>query len=258
MRNSVYWEMVFEALKRSICLLLSDNGQNFFSGVLVRDRTRYFIISANHCIDNVRDWRTLLVSTFGNQSRGNRVDLIKAEMLTRRNSDDISEFDIGVIEISKTCAYSLNGTWLDRSKISSEFAYMGATVVAIGFPSQLCDVSETGGTRRANPSPYLFVSQVADKLPELSSESVPINASADIILYYDGSNISLDGEPIMVHPAGMSGCGLFTIPAEGDGIIWDAGDIKLAGSQSSFVGHKYLRGKRSECILKLLDILGPI
>jgi hypothetical protein len=125
-------------------------------------------------------------------------------------------------------------------------------VFALGFPEDL--ISKDGnGPVYIHPTPFLFVTEVSEKYPELSSNSTPFNEAFDFIVHYEKNNMWSEGKPLAnIRPHGMSGCGIFAVPLSVNGELWNASKVKLAGVQSGIVG-KFLRVKRSELVVRLLD-----
>jgi len=250
-----FCEMAFEAIKRKTCVLMK-NGKDGFSGVLVEDQDRYFIVTASHCISDLRKSDILLISTFGNQGLNEKVSCIDVCMLTEKDSKSTDVFDTGAIEISKAFADRLDCQWIIRTNITSLAATPNSTVLALGFPVDLIRMDGDGSVY-SHPTPFLFISQVSGKYPQVSSNSTILNQAFDLMVHYEKNNIWSDGKLIPeLHPRGMSGCGIFSVPIPAKDELWDASGIKLAGIQSGIIG-EFLRAKKSELVIRLLDkILG--
>lgn len=249
--DETFSKMIFEAINGKVCILMR-NGQDRFSGLLVEDRGRHFIITASHCINDLQMSETFMVSTFRNQKLNEKVNCIDVSMATNKDKDSIDTFDIGVIEISESYADKLNCDLITRYDISSGLAIPGSVVFALGFPEDLTH-KDGDGPIYIHPTPFLFISQVSDKWPELSSTSTPFNEAFDFIVHYEKNNVWSEGKLLSnIRPHGMSGCGIFSVPSPSNSELWDAGTIKFAGIQSGVVG-KFLRVKRSELVVRLLD-----
>lgn len=163
------------------------------------------------------------------------------------------EFDIGAIELSRDYAEELNADWILRQEVSSEAAFFGATIVALGFPTAFLNPHQDEQVL-IHPTPFLFISRVVDERPTLGHDVAPINPAFDIMAHYEIDNTLFGGQlKPAPHPMGMSGCGLFTVPFLDDGVTFDFDRIQLAGIQSAFIGQRLLRGKRAELVLRLLD-----
>jgi len=249
--DETFSKMIFEALSGKICVMMR-NGRDRFSGVFITDACRFFILTASHCIDDLKKSEAFTVSTFRNQKLNEKLNCLSVSMATKKDDESIDVFDVGIIEISKNCADTLDCDWLTRSDISSGLAAPGSKVFALGFPEDLMIKEETE-PQRMHPTPFLFISQVSGTWPELNSTTTPFNQAFDFVIHYEKNNIWSKGELLSdIHPHGMSGCGIFSVPFPNDDELWDASTIKLAGIQSGIVG-KFLRAKRSELAIRLLD-----
>lgn len=229
-------------------IFMSDNGGNLFSGVFLSLDNRFYAITADHCIKDIHDKSTLFVSTNGTLSLGVQLD--------PRRAIPLPEHDVAAIALDKEQVAALHVTWITRGEVTSKHAISGALVCLPGFPGQI----QRGGIERGapailHPHGFCYFSEIAGRDRAISQNE--INPETDILIEYDKSNayaITDDSKLPEIEPHGMSGCGVFVIPRPVDGELWNPGDIKLAGIQSSYSRrYKLLVAIKLENIFEALE-----
>lgn len=239
---------VLEWIKYRSGIFMSDNGGNLFSGVFLSLDNRFYAVTADHCIRDIHDKSTFFVSTNGALSPGVQLD--------PRRAIPLPEHDIAAIALDKEQVTALHVTWITRDEVTSKRAISGALVCLPGFPDQIQRGGIEGGAPATlHPHGLCYFSEIAGRDREISQNA--INPETDILIEYDKSNayaITDDSKLPEIEPHGMSGCGVFVIPRPVGGELWNPGNIKLAGIQSSYSRpDKLLVAKRLEYIFNALE-----
>lgn len=238
-----------ERAKSSVAVFISDGGQNEFSAILLKLGRFHLAVTAAHCVRDIKDRRSLIMSTFASGPPG--------VLVLDPNFHALTEVDIGVITLEPSCAEHLAVHWLGLEDLDSNLATPGQNVVLIGFPASLFSVAEAGPQSVASPQPVGLALEVSFKRP-VSSLRRADDPRVDFYLNWDVGKIldrSTDRPLAALDPSGMSGSGVFWIPPDTGQHLWSPTAIRLSGILSSTIEREGLiRCMRVEHALTLLGV----
>lgn len=239
-------------------VIISDGGANQFSCVFATVNNRFFAITASHCLNDIQNRDSILIGTFNNQSPGVKITPKNIYSNAVDVTDDIPKIDIGVIELNNKQAEELKVDWFKEDDLTSNFTGTGAFVCLAGFPTHLFSNSKVGSQHTFFPRPFIYLSQISDRIPPSENLKISSDPSVDIYIEYSPINIiegSINEKADILKPQGLSGCGILIIPLSINGHIWTPSNTKLAGIQSSYIKKsKLLRAKRIEHLYALLNL----
>ncbi len=243
---------IADACMKATCIITCDPssaGFGVFSGVFFQDKGHYYVLTAHHCVQDIRRLDTLAIANYGAQTLNTPLKYLQKRTVEDRNIK--ADIDIEIIELSADYAESLNAEWITRDRLA-DHAEVGETVFVIGFPYRL--IRRDNRDRRViHPVPFASFSEVI-KTPESESFLNPIDPNIDMFTGYREKSMSIDDVEIEVHPEGMSGGGVFTfnrIPVDRNE-FWSP-QIKLVAIQSAFFRKEALRAKFAQVILPTID-----
>lgn len=243
-------EATGRGLGRCSAGLGSDGGANLFSGVFVRYRDRHFVVTAAHCLAEVRDWGSLRLV-----SEKVRLAQRPPRLRKARGCRDDAVYDIAFLELDAGFAASLDVDWIEEGQMHSQGLKPGLPVLLRGSPVERAIVVSQrplGVSRRD----VVFVTRLID--PPTSGITPPA-ADVDLFLEFDPGRARdpLTGEPVAPpSPRGMSGSGAFVLREPRPDEIWDPRrHIRLVGIQSAALTERArcLRAKRIELGLAMLE-----
>jgi hypothetical protein len=228
----------------------SDGGRNQFSGVLIRDDDRYFVATATHCLNSVKDGTSLTIATWS-KSRAPASKLPGFQSLSIvANQAPNADTDIALLQIPERVARDCDADFLTREHLAPGLPVTGLPVLLFGFPSAW-QVAQEG---LVTPNPLVLIANVIES-PHECLLSDPIEPDVDFFVAY-GETMLLEGITPVKSPnlQGVSGGAVFAIPLpRSKPLIWSASDMLLAGIQSSAYAHKFARAKSSSYLGLLLD-----
>lgn len=242
------------AVQNSVAGLAADHGRIAFSGVFATHNGRYFVVTAAHCLKNIADINSLKIFS-------KRAPLVEESILNcttipplQQLKDRLPRADLAAIELSESYRRGLNPDWIDISKLNRRLRVSNSQVLLYGFPYQRAERSIRGGKRALILSPLIYSAPVSSRSPGNLEASA--NRKYDFFVEYDPDE-TLDprsGSPLpKLHPAGMSGCGVFLIQPSHNRTIWSPEQPELCGIQVSFLGNrKLLRCTRIRRLVHLL------
>jgi hypothetical protein len=232
--------------------MAADGGGHVFSGTFVRLETECFVLTARHCLEDIKDRRSLRVTA---ASSGVSIghEGIQGHFWATSPDDPIGSdapprLDIGLLWLHKTAAHSLQPDWINLDRLRSDAAVPGARVVLAGYPSALA--AKSGALEL-----MLHISEVSEETPAgLRSEP---KQHVDVFIRYDPEDIvdlrrlTKDGTAA---PHGLSGSPVFVIQQVDGSELWTPDSLQLAAVQSSFLPRmRLLRATRTELARRTLQ-----
>jgi hypothetical protein len=242
---------VAEACLKMTCIITcdpSDTDLAVFSGVFFQDDGHYYVLTAKHCLEDIKKPNTIDLSNYGAQTLNAKFESIQnVEVKNRLVKTDI---DIAIIELSPDYAGRLNAEWASREMIA-EVITIGDPVYVVGFPKEILRRSSID-KRVIHPTPFAIFSMVTDP-PKSESVLNPINTDVDFFIHYQELKYEKKGKQ-NPHPKGMSGCGIFTFNTFhlASGELWTP-NIRLLGIQSSLFQGRFIRGKKATLVLPTIE-----
>jgi hypothetical protein len=243
---------IAEACLKMTCIITCDpstQGFSAFSGVFFKDNEHFYVLTAKHCMEDIRKTETLALSNLGAQTLN--VPLKYIQTKTIENREIKADIDIVIIELQPDYAKMLNAEWITRERVVDRVE-VGEAVFVIGFPYKLIGRSKAD-RRIIHPGPFVSFSEIV-RAPESESLLNPIDPNIDVFTGYDEKSMTTDDIEIEVHPEGMSGGGVFgfnKIPTDRNE-VWSPG-IRLIAIQSAFFKKHYLRAKLARIVLPTVD-----
>lgn len=253
-----------ERVARSVAAIIHGNGKSIFSGSFVRSGSQYLVLTARHCIEAVMDWNDIRILSF-NRPEVSRPAATRGRFWVTSPHDvpgaDLPRLDIGFILLHESLAQSLNAEWIPIERIGSGRVKGGDGVFLTGFPAQLASVIRgQRGERATALHPLHFVGEVARHMPQGLARQARRHIDMFVHFEHDdlvkvGTGASID--PIA--PAGMSGCGVFSVQRVRKRGLWTAGSMDLVGIQSSFLpDRRLLRATRAAHARHALTLLSQV
>lgn len=233
-------EGVIHALGRCAACVRSDGGDNLFSGVYVRFRDRPFLLTAAHCLKDVRD-RESLQLVFDDPPR-------RSGPVFGRGTKDEDRYDMGILELDPGFAASLPVDWIVEAQMYSDCVAPGQLLIVRG--SVVCAAHVPDGMILF-PRDAIFETRMLDR--QVSGVTPPIGAE-DLLLEFDPEQFE---RPWVAGstPRGLSGAGVFALLEPRDGEVWDPRKhIHLVGIQSAALTKqaRCLRAKRIDVARRVL------
>jgi hypothetical protein len=246
----IVMDTCLELTARKMVFCVSDQGQNQFSGVLIRDDDRYFVATAAHCLQNVRDGKSLTISTWTPRARSDARTLPGCDaLMLEANQVPDADTDIALLRLPDEFARDCDGEFLTREGLSPGTPKVGLPVLFFGFPSAW----QSPRDGRVTPEPLPLFANVIEP-PEPSFLATPIEPDVDFFVKY-GPKVLREGVTPRESPRlqGVSGGGVFGRPVPTKSKVWSASDIRLAGILSSALYPEFARAKSASYLELLLD-----
>lgn len=234
---------VGHAIRRSTACVVSDGGANLFSGVYVRYRGQPFLLTAGHCLRDVRDRESLRL-VFD--------DPPKASAGFRgRDTKDEDRYDMGILALDPDFAASLPIDWIMEDQMYSDCVSPGQLLIVRGSVNGTAEVPDEG-LHIWFPRDAVFETRMLDRPV---SGVTPAIGAEDLLLEFDPEqfeNPSIVGPP----PHGMSGGGVFALIEPRPGEVWSPQQhLHLVGilSGAHTERARCLRAKRIEVARAVLE-----
>jgi len=232
-----------------------------FSCVFVQNDTKFYVVTARHCLEYLNESSRIMISTFNNRWPGEIIPLDFKDNVNFGMSKN-KRIDICYLELDKKTARSLKVNFFPSyNSISQAYKY-DTRVCLIGFPKQFLEQRFTLNTSNIPKynllvKPFICWTNISNRIPEETSVfDYQPDLNLDIYLEYDPRKIhDVNTDNILpdIRPQGMSGCGVFEVPIERKNKIWSPSDIKLIGIQSSYYPrNKLLKATKIEHLFEIL------
>lgn len=218
-----FFQAVTKRLSKYACVLMSDGGKNVFSGSLVREGGRHFVLTVQHGIRDIVALDTFAMSTLANHG--------KHISLTGLDVYEHPEMDMALIELSDSAVKAAAGEDRELLAGSSERVDWKALAGGIGFPGSLC-LRKEGNPPTLHPTPFSYGSEVTTRDHVFDYSKWRFEETREFFIEWDPNNLvcALEGEKVSaIEPYGMSGMGVFLIPKVGSDEIWSPTNMCLAG-----------------------------
>lgn len=244
---------VAEACLKMTCIITcdpSDTDLAVFSGVFFQDDGHYYVLTAKHCLEDIKKPNTIDLSNYGAQTLNAKFEWLQDVEV--KNTLVKTDIDIAIIELSPDYAGRLNAEWVSHEKIA-EVITIRDPVYVVGFPKEILRSSSVD-KRVIHPTPFATFGMVTDP-PKSESVLNPIDTNVDFFIHYQELKDEKKGEQ-NPHPKGMSGCGIFTFNTFhlASGELWTP-NIRLLGIQSGLFLGRFIRGKKATLVLPTIEKL---
>lgn len=235
-------DQLFDALKRRVCVLVSDGGSNIFSGLLMRHDGDHYIATAYHGVTRVVDGSSLVIQTFAGPCPAPAV-------LVDPSSNYDAGRDLVALRLDDFTASSLGAEWITPDDVLRGTLRAGEFVVAIGFPDKEVRAEPEQGIMRVEPRPFLMKSSVIPTPPELVRPGAK-EIDDDFFIAYDDKDITGYGgvQLLPIKPTGVSGSGVFLLHPFCKGVVW-SGQSALAGVATDWYPDARCLRVRRACFL---------
>jgi len=247
--------------ERIISIEKKESKTDIFSCVFVQNDSRYYALTARHCLEDLCDSSRIRISTFNHQWPGEIIPLDFKDNVNFGMSKN-KRIDICYLELDEKTAKSLKVNFFPSYNSISQAYKHYTRVCLIGFPTQFLEqnfISNSSGKAKfiLLVKPFICWTNISKRIPEETSAlDYQPDLNFDIYLEYDPRKIhDVNTDNILpdITPQGMSGCGVFEVPIDHKDKIWNASDIKLIGIQSSYYpGNKLLKATKIEHLFEIL------
>ena len=225
-----------------------ESGKNYpdvGSGTLVKIGSRYFIVTAAHCIKNQQLGNVRIV--YNKQENSGKFNLVKKGINGGRQHDLL---DVGYIEIDKAILSEIEIEFLELDKIVLTYNLEKAIAILFGFPSKWVQVKQNIN-RIFNYGSFSLMTHKANK----NLIPVDVNEEADIILQYpDEAKYGEEGGAFeLPQPNGMSGGSIWIYKEDISNPLSVSDNAYLIGIQKSWSRqNRVVIGNKIKYFLKLI------
>ena len=231
-----------------------------FSCVFVQTDSKYYVVTARHCLEDLCESSRIMISTFNNRLPD---DTIRFGCKDNVNFGipKSKRIDISYLEVDEKTARSFKVRFFPSYNCISQDHKDDTRVCLIGFPRQFVHQNFIP-TKSDKPKfnllakPFICWTNISNRIPqERSVLDYEPDLNIDIFIEYDPEKIydvENDMPLLNIRPQGMSGCGVFRVSTNSKKEIWSALDINLIGIQSSYYEKdKLLKATRIERLFEI-------
>jgi hypothetical protein len=237
--NAVGWQVA----KKHTCMITkeTERPEPIGSGTFVQVGDRLFVATARHLF---RDFKTDDVIGMYWGEEDNRTGIIRSDAILD------GELDLAAIPLpsdTRACGVLLRGQRATHQEDEQE------VFVISGVPAEKCTVDLQSRQIVVGHYSCGLVALPRKRWP--TSSEVPISPDVDLFLNYTRDFAADDhgNRTRQIAPYGLSGGGIWSVPARADG-IWSPTDARLVAIQSSVEADRwrYLRATRIERWVRLV------